>query len=1323
MEKDVKEQSMPDCYALSPMQGNMLSATLFDQREGTYIQQLVLRTRENLDEDAYREAWTRLVARHDILRTAFLWQHLETPMQRVEPAVTMPWAAFDWRGMARKEQESRFETFLAEDRLRGFDLARAPLHRLSLIRTGEDEHWAVWTYHHALLDGRARLIIMEELFRIYQALRDGHEPALPPPTPYRNYIGWLDSLDFAASGSYWRELLADFHEPNRVLSARSEPRLLSPAHTGGLVQAWAPPALYEALQALAKKQEVTLNTLVQAAWGLLIARHSGLDDVVFGATRSCRKSVPGGEAIVGPIINTTPVRLKIDPARPVAEFIRELRRQHLSVRAHEHTPPACIHAWSGLPSGMPLFTTIVVFENYHVVKSRGGDWDKRQFELKEQTDHLILAGYLADGLLLKIEYDRRLFEDDTVERMLQQLLTILESLTACTDGRLADLRTLPDDELRRLTVEWNDTRADYPQVTLGELFSAQARHTPDAIAVQRGNQRLSYGELERRSNRLAAFLLNEGVGPGSVVALLLDRSCELAVALFGVLKAGGAYLPLDPAYPEDRLAYMLEDSGARIVLTRNALADALRLPGIELLRLDADRATDGDGLDEAPPCPAGPDDIAYLMYTSGSTGQPKGVMVTHRGIVNLCAAIRRRYDLAPGDRVLQYASLSFDICVEEIYPTLYAGGTVVFRDESQGHSVHEFLDWADREGITVFDIPTAFWNELVRGLTASGGVLPAKLRLTVVGGEKASGAMLEAWNRLPGAARVTWLNSYGPTETTVTATVYQPSPLPSGLPLTDPPIGRPIDNVRLYVLDRHLKPVPIGVPGELYIGGAGVAKGYLRRPELTTAAFVPEPFVGDPEARMYRTGDLVRYGADGQLYFLGRSDNQVKIGGFRVEPGEIEAAIERHESVAQAAVKALETAGGKYLAAYVVPAQGRRFDANELEAFLRATLPEHEIPQAFVAMAEFPLTPGGKLDREVLPDPAVPAPAAGRTDANRNDTERKLAGIFQEIFPARSIGIRDNFFTMGGDSLRAFQLLTRIELVCGRRLSFAALARAATVEQLAALIDGRGDTETPHTHIVPLNLEAAGGPALFLVHGVGGSVHWYHALAELLKADFNVYGIQSPGMDEGEDALIGADVECLARLYISEIKAVQAKGPYWIGGHSMGGIIAFEMARQLHAMGEEVALVANFDNWNRAADAPGFGTKLLRLTVHFLKLGTADKLRFLCDKMQWAKRCLDARLAPGRAGVRPLEEMKAANVKAAHRYVPGFYPGTLTLFRARQQAATALDDPLLGWNGLAEEIDVVEVPGNHYTLLGEPHVRTLADELRRRARPPGSSGR
>ncbi|QJD30816.1 non-ribosomal peptide synthetase [Methylococcus geothermalis] len=1317
---------MTDCYALSPMQGHMLSATLYDQREGTYIQQLVLRTSENLDEDAYRNAWTRLIARHDILRTAFVWQNLEAPLQRVEPAVTMPWADLDWRGLTRAEQESRFDAFLADDRLRGFDMAEAPLHRLSLIRIAEDEHWAVWTYHHALLDGRARLIVMEELFRVYQALRDGHEPELPPPTPYRNYIGSLESLDFAASEDYWRGLLADFEEPNRILTALPEPRPLPPAHTGGLVQAWAPVALYDALQELAKKRDVTLNTLVQAAWGLLIARHSGLDDVVFGATRSCRKSVPEGEAIVGPIINTTPVRLKTDPAKSVAEFIRELRRQHLSVREHEHTPMARIHAWSGLPAGLPLFTTIVVFENYHVVKSRGGDWDKRRFELKEQTDHLILAGYLADGLLLKIEYDRRLFEDDAVERMLQQLLTILESLAAHADGQLGELRTLPDDELRRLLVEWNDTGTSYPEVTLGELFSAKARHTPDAIAVQSGNQCLSYGELERRSNRLAALLVGKGTGPGSVVALLLDRSCELAVGLLGVLKAGGAYLPLDPAYPEDRLAYMLEDSGARIVLTRTALADALRHSGVEPLKLDTGWETDPAGSDEAPPCRATPDDVAYLMYTSGSTGLPKGVMVPHRGVVNLCSAMRRRYRLGPHDRVLQYASLSFDICVEEIYPTWHAGGTVVFRDETQGHSVHEFLDWAARERITVFDIPTAFWNELVRGLGTSGAGLPASLRLTVVGGEKASRAMLEAWNRLPGASRVSWLNTYGPTETTVTATVYQPpQPSPAGPPATDPPIGRPIDNVRLYVLDRHLKPVPIGVPGELYIGGAGVAKGYWRRPEFTAAAFVPDPFAGEPEARMYRTGDLVRYGADGQLSFMGRNDDQVKISGFRVEPGEIEAAIERHDGVAQAAVKAIETPSGNYLAGYVVPAPDGRFDAKDLETFLRDTLPEHEIPRVIVAMKAFPLTPGGKLDRKALPDPATPSATAGAAGAAppRNGTERQLAAIFEELFPARSIGVRDNFFALGGDSLRAFQLLTRIELVCGQRLSFAALARAATVEQLAALIDGRGKTEAPNTHIVPLSLEAAQGPALFLVHGVGGSVHWYHALAEWLKADFDVYGIQSPGIDDDEDDMVGADIECLARLYISEIKTIQPQGPYWIGGHSMGGIIAFEMARQFHALGDEVALVANFDNWNRAADAPGFATKLLRLAVHFLKLDTPDKLRFLRDKMQWAKQCLNARLAPGRADIRPLERMKAANVKAAYRYTPGFYPGTLTLFRARQQAASALDDPLLGWNGLAENIDVVEVAGNHYTLLGEPHVRTLADELRRRARARRSSGR
>lgn len=1302
-------------YRLSPMQQSMLSSSLFDQRSGTYIQQLVLRTKEELDEGAFRTAWSELVRRHAILRTAFCWQGLAEPMQSVIPDATMPWVDLDWREVEADTLESRFESCLDEDRARGFALETAPLHRLTVIRVRDRERWIVWTYHHALLDGRARLMMIEELFRLYEAKRAGEELQLEPEVAYRGYIDWLHSRNLAASEVYWRQLLAGFTEPNQISSARSTPIRMPAGQSRGQLQQWVSPSLDADLRVLAERQGVTLNTLIQAAWGILVAKHSGLDDVVFGATRSCRKSVPDGDAMVGPIINTTPVRLKVEPDKPVADFIRELRAQHLSVRDHEHTPAAWIHQWSDIPAGSPLFTTLVVFENYYLVKAKGGDWEKRQFELKEQTDHLVLAGYLAERLLLKIEYDRRLFDDEVVGRMLSQVIRILDSMVTCQDGRLRDLQVLPEHELQQVLVEWNDTAAEYPaQATLGELFSARAARTPHAIAVVSRSESLSYAELETRSNQLARALRSKGVGPDGVVALLLDRCCELATALLGVLKAGGGYLPLDPAYPEDRLAYMIDDSRAKMVLTRGHLAEGLKASGVDLLRLDADWERVVEGEDGSPLQPiATPADLAYLMYTAGSTGQPKGVMIPHRGVVNLCEAIRQCYGLTAADRVLQYASISFDICVEEIYPTWHAGGAVVFRDDSEGRSIHDFIDWAGREGITVFDLPTAFWNELVHGLTAVGAGLPGSLRLTVVGGEKASRATLDAWCGIPGAERVTWLNTYGPTETTVTVSVYQlmhGSEAGEG----DPPIGKPIANTRFYVLDQHFAPTPIGVPGELFIGGAGVARGYLGRPELTARAFLRDPFATDPDARMYRTGDIVRYASDGALSFVGRNDNQVKVSGFRIELEEIEATIERHAGVRRAVVRAIDSPNATYLAAYVVPAGNGPANPGMLTEFLHGALPEYMVPQAFVMMERLPMTPGGKVDRKALPAPDLPSPTDSGEDSAQDEVERNLLTAFEELFPGRRIGIRDNFFELGGYSLLAFRLLTKIERECGKRLSFAALTRAGTVEGLAHLIRASEQLGSAHSHIVPLQTEGD-GPALFLIHGVGGSVHWYHALAGLLRPHFPVYGIQSPGMEEGDDDMIGADVENLAQLYRDEIKSIQPRGPYHVGGHSMGGIIAFEMARQFHAQGDAVALVVNFDNWNRAVDAPDFGTKLYRLGRHFLRLGTREKLRFLGDKIRWARQEWSSRKALGKDHPETgrLGEMKAANTQAARKYIPGFYPGKLTIFRACEQNATALNDPLLGWGGMASEIDVVEVPGNHYTLLSDPNVHVLAEELKR----------
>ncbi|HEY1381336.1 MAG TPA: amino acid adenylation domain-containing protein, partial [Gemmataceae bacterium] len=675
----------------------------------------------------------------------------------------------------------------------------------------------------------------------------------------------------------------------------------------------------------------------------------------------------------------------------------------------------------------------------------------------------------AGELTVAAEYNADLYDDATAARLLRHYEALLARLTAAPDERVSAV-PLADAAERRLVVdEWNRTAVDYPRDrTVHGLIAEQAARTPDAVAVvgvpgEAGSPggSLTYAGLDARAERLAEHLRAAGVGPGAVVGLCAERSAEMAVGLLGVLKAGAAYLPLDPGYPKERLAFLLADAGARVLLTQSHLWD--RLPSFDGTVLSVDELVrEGEAAAEPAIPPArheprpsagSPDDVAYVIYTSGSTGTPKGVEVTHRNLVNLCVGVRRLLDLGPADRVLQFTSLSFDVAAEEIFPAWTVGAAVVLRPAGPPPTAAELLRFADRHGLTVLELPTAYWHDLTADLVEFPRPLPASLRAVVVGGEKARAAVAADWRRLTGG-RLTWVNAYGPTETTVTSVAFA---VPAGAgdpqagipPAGEVPIGRPLANVRAYVLDAAGRPQPVGVPGELYLGGHGVARGYRNRPELTAERFVPDPFHG---GRMYRTGDRARWRPDGQLEFLGRMDDQVKVRGFRIEPGEVEAALAKHPAVRQAAVLARpDEAGRLQLVAYVVGAG--ELDPAELAAVLRRGLPEFMLPAAWVVLPELPLTAGGKVDRRALPAPAT-AKAARAYVAPRKPTERKIATVWAELFNAARVGIEDNFFDLGGNSLMAVQLAARLSRALGREVSVRTILFYPTVAALAKAVDG-----------------------------------------------------------------------------------------------------------------------------------------------------------------------------------------------------------------------------------------------------------------------------
>jgi len=843
------------------------------------------------------------------------------------------------------------------------------------------------------------------------------------------------------------------------------------------------------------------------------------------------------------------------------------------------------------------------------------------------------------------------------------------------------------------TGKWNGTHVPYPtDLCIHQLFEAQASRTPGAIAAEHGSRRWSYRELNAAANKLARYLRRLGVQRDVPVGICARSCAELPVFFLGVLKSGGACLPLDPAYPKERLEYMGADAKPAVVIFGHGIS--ADLSGAKQLRAEEFDATVASESDANLEDVVTPEDLAYIIYTSGSTGQPRGVLLPHRGLVNHHYSIVDLYGLTSADRIPQFSSISFDISIEETYPLWSVGGTVVYPAGEFSLQPRAFAHWIEEHGITVLTVATAYWHEMVRELSDTRTPLPSSLRLVAVGGEKASAKLVETWYRISDG-RVRWVNTYGPSETSVMVTAYEPSPADFE-PDPDIPIGRPIPNILTYVLDADLQPVPPGETGELFIGGAGLARGYLNRPELTSQKFLPDPFSAEPGARMYRTGDLARILPDGNIDFRGRMDDQVKIRGYRIEPGEIQAALEQHPDVHQVVVIAREDEPGqKRLAAYVVAKSSRVVTVRALRDFLKDRLPEYMIPAAFVAMDSMPLTPNGKVDKRALPPPSAVAMIASESYASPRDAvEKRLAAIWEQVLGVARVGIADNFFDLGGHSLLALRLMRRLEQTFGWNLPPAILFQAPTVEKLAAVL--RSEERVPRwSSLVPIQPEGS-KPPFFCVHGLGGHVLRFVALAQHLGNGRPFYGIQAYGLDGGNPP--HTTVEEMAIHYISEIRKLQPEGPYLLGGYSFGGAVAYEMARRLSAENQAVAFLALLDSYPRSArQGPSLGQT-------FLRMSTAEKLRYVISKRQMIRRRITSRFQALRYPT-ALKQVHAACDLADKAYKWPPYDGSVWWFRASEKGLRGHDVSI---QSMPANWQVYEIPANHGSIIREPQVRELA---------------
>lgn len=1321
MEQDNKK-NIEDIYELTPMQQGMLFHTLYSEGSDAYFEQFCYNLIGELDEAIFQKAWEEIVKRHDVLRTSFQWKGISKPVQLVSKIVELPWKNLDWSDFTKEQQENEFRDFIKNDRAEGFSMEKAPLMRCTLIKLSEDSYQFVWSFHHIIMDGWSYPVLQNEVFTFYDALKKGESADLRRPISFKQFIIWLNHQDKKTAENFWRKELKDFETPTPMITDR-ENKLNNKVEEVKDLEIKLSTELTSNLQSLAKQNQLTLNTIIQGVWAIILSVYRGESDVLFGGTVSGRTPMLKGiETMVGLFINTLPVRVNVDSDKEIISWLKDLQQRHVERNEFAYSSLVDIQEWSNIPRGTQLFENILVFENYPLDKSLENGVagikisNLRAFERTNFPLTILIAP--GESLTIHIAYETAKFESITINQILSNFNVLLESIVKNPSGKISELSILTEEEKNKILVEWNNTNHDFPKdKCVFNLFEEQAEKTPDKIAAELDNKTLTYRELNEKSNQVAKYLMRLGVGPDVMVGICIERSFEMLTGLLGILKAGGAYVPLDSSFPLERLAFMIEDTNAPVLLTKENFADKFPKSKARVVLMDKDEKEILKESKNNPGQNVSPSNLAYVIYTSGSTGKPKGVLMKHEALTNLLHWQIAGQEFESGLRVLQFTTLSFDVSFQEIFSTWYSGGTLVMMKEEDRKDLSKVLKIIKDKKVQRIFLPFIALQEIAE-VFSSSNEKSLELKEVMTAGEQLQNtpAIINLFNSLN---NFVFTNQYGPAEAHVVTSFKLSGDTKDWMKL--PPIGKPIFNTQMYVLDTSLKPVPEGVTGDLYIGGKGLVRGYHNRDELTKEKFIDNPFFvinKNFSKKIYKTGDIARYLRDGNLEYIGRSDNQIKMRGFRIELGEIETILGEYPGMKNVAVIAKEfNPGDKRLVAYIVSNEANSPKAGELRKYLKEKLPEYMIPTDFKILKEMPLTPTGKVNHL-----ALPAPESIRINESSNYAEPKetlelqLVKIWEKVLGVKPIGIKDNFFELGGHSLLALRVFGYTEKLTGRKLALSTLFNSPTIEQLASILKDEGWTP-PWKSLVAVKPGGSKLPFFCVPPGAGTALH-FQDMVKYIPNDQPFYVLESVGLDGKEKP--HDNIEEMAAHYIKEIQSLQPDGPYLLGGRCFGGRVVFEMAQQLTKLGQKAALVAIFDTWPPFVEPPpthipqerDFKHFVTR-SVHHFKKGELGKVawkyssnKFL--KLKWKiQNKLEWVFSDERK--RLFKKIMLLHFNAQDKYIAKKYPGKITLI----ECATFKAEYREGWKNLAEGgFETYVVPDtNHKTIVKEPKLKFFAEKL------------